>query len=74
MTSELIISTRDYSALQEHLFPGDHDEHAGIILAGVHRTSNRLRLLAREVHLLDRQEFIPGEHGYRQFALPPSPA
>ena len=39
-----------YKALQEHLFPGDNDEHGAIILAGICQSDRGLRLIARELH------------------------
>jgi hypothetical protein len=59
--SELRIPAGDYERLHAHLFPGDHDEHGAILLAGEH-------LAVRETHLLEPDEFPPGTHGYRQFA------
>jgi len=60
----------DYEALHDHLFPGDRDEHAAILLAGLGLASPKgsPTLLVREVHRLDTDEFIPGEHGYRQLS------
>ncbi len=49
-----------------HLFPGDDDEHGAVILAGVAKTDDGLRLLAREVVLArDGVEYVPGKRGYR---------
>jgi hypothetical protein len=68
MSTRLRITREAYSKLRSHLFPGDHDEHAAILLAGVASRPNSTRLLVREVHPLDASEFIPGNHGYRQLA------
>ena len=66
--SELRISAGDYERLHAHLFPGDHDEHGAILLAGEHHTDTSSTLTIRETHLLEPHEFPPGIHGYRQFA------
>ena len=52
--------------LDQHLFPGDDDEHGAVILAGVAETPREVRLLAREVHLAkDGRDYMPGKRGYR---------
>jgi hypothetical protein len=66
--SELRIPAGDYERLHAHLFPGDHDEHGAILLAGEHHAAGRSTLAVRESHLLGPHEFPPGTHGYRQFA------
>lgn len=68
MTTELVVTERDYGVLSTHLFPGDRDEHAVIVLCGVRRDPDGVALLVREVHPLFEDEFIPGEKGYRQIA------
>ncbi|MDD1522887.1 ThiF family adenylyltransferase [Bradyrhizobium sp. WBAH42] len=55
-----------YQALTRHLFPGDHDEHGAIILAGICESDRGLRLVARELHLaVDGVDYVPGKYGYR---------
>lgn len=55
-----------YHALQQHLFPGDNDEHGAVILAGICKSDRGLRLIARELHLArDGYDYVPGRHGYR---------
>jgi len=55
-----------FEQLQEHLFPGDWDEHAAVIAAGLVTTSRGTRLLARDVFLArDGIDFVPGTRGYR---------
>ncbi len=66
--SEMRISAGDYKRLHAHLFPGDHDEHGAILLAGEHHSAGQSTLAVRETHLLEPDEFPPGTHGYRQFA------
>lgn len=68
MKARLRLTAEDYSPLRDHLFPGDSDEHAALLLAGVHRRSDSTTLLVREVHPLGPQEFLPGENGYRQLS------
>ena len=52
--------------LQEHLFPGDGDEHGAVILAGTCESERGLRLVARELHLAkDGVDYVPGKRGYR---------
>ncbi len=64
----LRIAGSDYADLHEHLFRPDGDEHAVVILAGVHKRQGETVLLARELHLLNEAEFPPGTFGYRQIA------
>lgn len=67
--NELRIGQAEYERLSQHLFPGDHDEHGALLLAGEHQHADGgSRLTVREVHLLDDEEFPPGKHGYRQLA------
>ncbi|UWU67877.1 ThiF family adenylyltransferase [Bradyrhizobium sp. NC92] len=55
-----------YQTLMRHLFPGDHDEHGAIILAGICQSDRGLRLVARELHLaVDGVDYVPGKYGYR---------
>jgi hypothetical protein len=60
MTAEL------FEQLTAHLFPGDHDEHGAVVVAGVAHTPRGLRLLARDLFLAqDGIDFVPGRRGYR---------
>ena len=55
-----------YAELQQHLFPGDSDEHGAVILAGTCESDRGLRLIARELHLAkDGVDYVPGKRGYR---------
>lgn len=52
--------------LNDHLFPGDNDEHGAVIIAGVAVGPNGRRLLARDVVLArDGIDYVPGTRGYR---------
>ena len=63
---QLTIPTGLYKKLQEHLFPGDKDEHGAVILAGTCESERGLRLVARELHLArDGVDYVPGKRGYR---------
>jgi hypothetical protein len=55
-----------FDKLNLHLFPGDHDEHGAIIVAGICETPRGTRLLARDVILAkDGVDYVPGTRGYR---------
>lgn len=64
---ELVIPEGMYDRLHAHLFPGDGDEHAAIIAAGISETPDgRVRLLARNLDLArDGVDFVPGKRGYK---------
>lgn len=68
MSFELWISDDLFEPLHSHLFQPDEDEHAAVVLAGIHRGSQRTRLLARELHVVPPEHFPPGRNGYRQTA------
>lgn len=60
------MSTEQWSALEQHLFPGDGDEHGAIILAGVSATTFGTTLIARRViTTTDGVDYVPGNRGYR---------
>ncbi len=66
MTQTLRIAQPDFSRLTRHLFPGDHDEHGAVILAGNTDTSRGTRFITREVVLArDGVDYVPGTRGYR---------
>lgn len=55
-----------FERLHRHLFPGDHDEHGAVVLAGVVETERGVRFLARDVVLArDGIDYVPGSRGYR---------
>lgn len=63
---ELRLAEADWTTLQHHLFPGDHDEHGAALLCGVARGNRATRLLVREVVVAcDGVDFVPGTRGYR---------
>lgn len=65
MSWALVLPEELYARLHAHLFPGDHDEHGAVIVAGVARGSPN-RLLARDVFLArDGIDYVPGQRGYR---------
>jgi tRNA A37 threonylcarbamoyladenosine dehydratase len=63
---ELVISDEHSDMLMGHLFSGDGDEHAAVILAGWHIRPNRVRLLVREVILAEEgRDHVAGQRGYK---------
>lgn len=59
-----------WERLYDHLFPGDGDEHAAIILASVVDGPRGPRLLARHVLLAaDGIDYVPGSRGYRALTV-----
>lgn len=62
----VVIDERNFNRLFEHLFPGDHDEHGAVLIAGLVVTPRGTRLLVRDVILAeDGIDYVPGKHGYR---------
>jgi hypothetical protein len=62
MSWSISIRDEEYTSLQAHLFPGDCDEHAAFLFAGVHRAS-RDRLLVRRVVPVPDADFGPSQRG-----------
>jgi molybdopterin/thiamine biosynthesis adenylyltransferase len=61
----------EFSAVSNHLFPGDRDEHGAVLLAGTSRSDEQLTLYVREVHLASEGvDYVEGKFGYR--ALSPT--
>jgi hypothetical protein len=55
-----------YEGLHAHLFPGDGDEHAAVIEAGLATLGGRQVLLARRLwKAQDGVDWLPGTRGYR---------
>ncbi|MBK5220669.1 MAG: ThiF family adenylyltransferase [Thermoleophilia bacterium] len=64
---QLRIGEQMHGRLHGHLFPGDEDEHAAVIAAGIVRTDRGTRLLARDLFLArDGIDFVPGRRSYRR--------
>jgi molybdopterin/thiamine biosynthesis adenylyltransferase len=62
----LRIDERLFKVLKTHLFPGDDDEHAAVIAAGIVETKREIRLLARKIFLAeDGKDYVPGKRSYR---------
>ena len=62
----LVLPHGMYTALHQHLFPGDGDEHGAVIAAGIAAGDGEVRLLARGLHLaVDGRDYVPGKRGYR---------
>lgn len=63
---ELVINDEHSQLLMGHLFPGDGDEHAAVILCGWHVRGNRVRLLVRDVILaVEGRDHVAGQRGYK---------
>jgi hypothetical protein len=68
---DLVLPASLHERLQSHLFPGDDDEHAAVLLAGVVRTDRGVRLLARELMLAkEGQDYRSSSRCYK--ALQPT--
>ncbi|WP_020471378.1 ThiF family adenylyltransferase [Zavarzinella formosa] len=66
MRQNLRIAGPLFDRLAGHLFPGDHDEHGAVVLAGVQDSPSGTRFLARDVILArDGTDYVPGTRGYR---------
>jgi hypothetical protein len=62
----LRIARQDFNRITAHLFPGDHDEHGCVLLAGTSCADGKLTLHVREVHLAQEgSDYVPGAIGYR---------
>jgi len=66
--TELHVTAGDWARLHRHLFPGDGDEHAAVLLCGI-ASGNRTRLLVRDTVLArDGTDYVAGARGYRHLA------
>jgi len=62
----LVLPKQLQEVILAHLFPGDGDEHALVILAGVADYEGHRRLLGREVIVAhDHVDSVPGRYGYK---------
>lgn len=65
-TCSLRITLADYDKLYRHLFPGDHDEHGAVLLAGIVTRGSETILLVREVHpAIEGTDYVESKIGYR---------
>ncbi|MBD3676355.1 MAG: ThiF family adenylyltransferase [Planctomycetaceae bacterium] len=63
---ELRIDHKLFEQIHSHLFPGDGDEHGGVLLTGIAESRNSCRLLVREfIPAIDGIDYVAGEYGYR---------
>jgi hypothetical protein len=68
-TCRLRMARQDFDVITNHLFPGDHDEHGAILLAGTSCAGGQLTLHVREVHLArEGSDYVQGTTGYRALA------
>lgn len=69
-TCTVWFTSKHFDTLYNHLYPGDNDEHAAVLLAGLHkRKTGELRLLVREICIAeDGVDWVPAKSGraYRQ--------
>lgn len=66
MTVSLRIPAVLMDALDQHLFPGDRDEHGAVIGASVLHTARGTRLLAQRVFLAeDGVDYVASQRGHR---------
>lgn len=64
---QLVIPASMHEELLAHLFPGDGEEHAAVIAAGVLETSRGIRLLARDLVLaVDGKDFVLAKRAHRR--------
>lgn len=62
----LTIALPLYKEIHNHLFPGDRDEHGGVLCAGMGVHSGQIRLLARQfVPAEDGIDYIHGKRGHK---------
>jgi hypothetical protein len=63
----LVLTQAQKQFLWNHLFPGDHDEHAAVLHCGIAISDRQVRLLVREVVLaVDGRDFVHGTRGYKK--------
>src|SRR5271170_3456618 len=56
-----------FDKLYRHLFPGDRDEHAAVLLCGVQNSDSGMRLLVREVIIAQEgTDFVHSKRGYKE--------
>lgn len=63
------LDNKCYQKLNEHLFPGDYDEHGAVIVAGISEDEDEIRFLGREIiPAVDGTDYLPGRYGYRRLS------
>ncbi|MGB4779888.1 ThiF family adenylyltransferase [Microbacterium sp.] len=56
-----------WTALRDHLFPGDGDEHGAVLRCGIARGPRGNRLLVKDLALAkDGVDYVRGDRGYRK--------
>jgi hypothetical protein len=64
---QLVVPSSIWDELRAHLFPGDGEEHAAVLVAGTVRSPRGTRLLTREVFLArDGVDFVPAPRAHRR--------
>lgn len=70
-SADLVLPQPLYDRLTAHLFPGDHDEHAAVIAAGLVTQGGRFRLLARELFIAEEgSDYCRSTRGYKALQAP----
>lgn len=65
-STSLVLPQPLHAKLIGHLFPGDRDEHAAVIAAGLVTNGGETRLLARELFLAEeRRDYQQSNRGYK---------
>jgi ThiF family len=65
-TVTLRFGAAEFDAVMRHLFPGDHDEHGLVLLAGISEAAGHLTLHVREIHpAQEGMDYVEGQYGYR---------
>jgi hypothetical protein len=60
------IARDQFTVLHKHLFPGDNDEHGGVLLAGISHSDDQPTFHVREVYpAIEGVDYIEGKIGYR---------
>jgi ThiF family len=64
---QLVIPGSIWARLTDHLFPGDHDEHGAVAVAGIVHTERGTRLVVRELFFArDGEGFVPAQNAHRR--------
>lgn len=69
--ASLVIPEALHARLHRHLFPGDRDEHAAVIAAGLATSGGKVRLLARELFIAEEgTDYRESNRGYKALQAP----